>query len=65
MKIIQSSSRATTTVWQHHFDFVEKFGEKARWELHKNTTSRFQQILEAALENQQLFGHLTLISYTI
>ena len=31
-------------VWIHHMDTNEKYGEKARWELHKNATFCFEQI---------------------
>ena len=35
------------TVWMHHMADDKTHGEKARWEPHKNTTSYFEQILEA------------------
>ena len=32
----------------HYLDSNETLEENARWELHENTTHRFEQILEAA-----------------
>ena len=37
-------------------------GEKARWELHKNATCYFEQILEVTPYKQQLYSHLHPIS---
>ena len=34
-----------TTVWMHHMDADKTHREKARWKLHKNATSGFEQIL--------------------
>ena len=39
--------------------------EKAWWELCKNATSYFQQILEATPMKQQLYGYLPPLSKTI
>ena len=36
-----------TTVWMHHMDVYKLLGEKARWELHKNSTCYFEQIPQA------------------
>ena len=33
-------------------------GEKDRWELHKNDTYSFKQILEKHLTKKQLYSHL-------
>ena len=35
-----------TTVWMHYMDANKMQGVKARWELHKNDTCYFKQILE-------------------
>ena len=42
------------------------YGElKKRMELHKNVISYLEQILEAALQEKELHGHLTPITITI
>ena len=35
------------TVWMYHMNTNKTYREKAKWELHKNDTSYFKQILEA------------------
>ena len=42
-----SSSCVSTATWMHHMDTDKAYGEKAWWQLHKNTTSCIEQILEA------------------
>ena len=39
-------------------DTNETYSEKAWWQLHKNAASNIEQVLEAALTKQQLFGNL-------
>ena len=41
------SSGRVTTIWMHQMDADWLYGEKARWQLHKNTTSYIEQILGA------------------
>ena len=41
----QSVAGVHTTVWMNHMDVNKMLGEKARWELHKNAMSHFEQIL--------------------
>ena len=53
------------TVWMHYLDFSGSHEEKARWKIHKNVTSCFEQILEATHQNQQLYGLLPNILQTI
>ena len=48
MGILPSCSHVSTTVWLHHSDLNEMLGDKARWELHNDSTFCFEQILEAA-----------------
>ena len=43
----------------------ETLGDKARWELQKNATYYFKQILEAAHLIQKIYGHLFSISKPI
>ena len=38
-----------TNTWIHYLDTNKTHGEKARWELHKNSASCLEQILGAAL----------------
>ena len=63
MKILPSCSHFSTIVWLHHSEFNETLGEKARWELDKDTACYFEQILEAAAYKtaviQPLTSHLT------
>ena len=47
----------------HHQDVNETHGEKARWELHKNTTHYFEQILEAAPHKTIGCAHTYLLSH--
>ena len=42
------SVAVSTIVWLHHLDFNEILGEKARWDLCKDVVCCFEQILEAA-----------------
>ena len=46
---LPSCGFVSITVWRHHLDSNKKHGEKARWELYKNTMCYFDQILEAAV----------------
>ena len=43
-----SFGRVSTVVWLHFWESIETFGEKARWELHKDAKRCCEQILEAA-----------------
>ena len=64
--IFPSCSCDSTIVWLDHLDFNEIFGEKARWELHKDAVCCFEQILEAALQKTAAIWPLTSpISQTI
>ena len=36
------------TLWRHHLDSNETFGDKAWWELHKDAACCFEQIMKAA-----------------
>ena len=49
----------------HYMDANKTYGEKALRQLHKNTTSNIEQILEAAPTKQQLYGHRSPITKTI
>ena len=44
---------------------TKRMGKKAWRQLHKNATSNIEQVVEAALEKQQLYGHLPTIRKTI
>ena len=44
MEILPNCSHINTVVWLHHFNFNEVFGEKARWEQHKDAVSCFEQV---------------------
>ena len=46
----------------HYMDANNMHKEKARWELHKNATSYFEQILDAATKKPHLYGYFPLIS---
>ena len=46
MGFLPGCGYVSTTVWMHHMDTNKAHGEKARWELHKNAISYFEQILE-------------------
>ena len=49
MGILPSCRHVSTTVWLHHLDFNEMFGDKkARWEVHKGAECCFEQNLNAA-----------------
>ena len=47
MEILPSCGYVSTTVWLHHLD-NGMHREKDKWELCKNTTGCFEQILEVA-----------------
>ena len=47
MGFLPSCVCVSTIVWKHHMDTHKVHGKKARWELLKNTTNYFEQILEA------------------
>ena len=53
----------STTIWIHHLDTDKIHEEKAKWELHKNATCCFGQILEAEPNKIEavclLVSHLT------
>ena len=46
--ILPSCSWVSTIVWLHHWSSNETLGVKASWELHKDATYCFKQILKAA-----------------
>ena len=46
--MVSLPSRVSTTVRLHYKDFNETVCEKARWDLNKDTTCCFVEILEAA-----------------
>ena len=48
MRILSSCNCVSTTVCLHQIDFNQAFGEKAGWEIHKNVTYCFEQILNHA-----------------
>ena len=60
---LSTCSCVNTTVWIHYLYANEMNGEKARWELHKNATCWFKQVLEATPNKiaavQPLAFHLT------
>ena len=45
--VLPSCSYFHITIWVHHIDANKTHWEKANWELHKNATCYFEQILEA------------------
>ena len=47
MQFLPSNNRVDTAVWMHYMDANETYGEKAWWQLHKNTASNIEQVLEA------------------
>ena len=47
MQFFPASGRVNSTIWMHHIDADWAYWEKARRELHKNSTSYIEQILEA------------------
>ena len=49
----------------HHMDANKTFGEKSWWQLHKNSASNIEQVLEATPHKQQLYCHLLAITKTI
>ena len=52
-----SSGCVHTTVWMYDLDANETHGEKARWELHKNDTCDFEQILKASPHKTDVERH--------
>ena len=63
MQFLPNGSLVGPTVWLHDLDSNETLEEKARWELYKNATPCFEQILEPLptkkkKKEQQLYGHL-------
>ena len=46
-QFLQSSSRVDTAVWMHYMDANKTYGEKAWRQLHKNSASNIEQVLEA------------------
>ena len=59
VKILSSCSRVSTNVWMHHLKSIEMSGKKARWELHKNSASCFEQVLRAAVYKRVVVQPLT------
>ena len=49
MGILPNCNQVSTIVWLHYQDFNIAIWEQARWELHKDATCCFEQIVEAAL----------------
>ena len=47
MQFLPSSGRIDTAIWMHYLDAYKTAGEKARRQLHKNTASNIEQVLEA------------------
>ena len=47
MRFLSSCGCVNVTLWIHHMDTNKTSGEKARWELCKNTAYCFDEILEA------------------
>ena len=45
MGFLSSCSSNITSVWMHNMDTNKTHRAKARWELHKNATCHFEQIL--------------------
>ena len=61
-QFLPSSGGVSTIAWMHYLDSNKMYGEKARWEVNKNATCCFEQILEAALHQKAavwpLISHL-------
>ena len=49
----------STTAWMHHMDAYKTHEEKVRWQLHKNATSCFEQVLETTLHKTAAVQPLT------
>ena len=47
MQFLPGSGRIDTAVWMHYLDANKKAREKVRRQLHKNTASNIEQVLEA------------------
>ena len=47
-QFLPSSGRVDTAIWMHYMDANKTNREKARQQLHKNTTSNFEQVTVAA-----------------
>ena len=45
MQFLSSSGRIDTAIWMHYLDAKKTAGEKARRQLHKNTASNIEQVL--------------------
>ena len=48
MQFLPSSGRVDTAIWMHYMDVNKTYGEKAWRQLHKNSVSNIEQVLEAA-----------------
>ena len=47
-KFFPSSGRVDTAIWMYYIDANQRYGEKARRQLHKNAASNIEQVLETA-----------------
>ena len=47
MQFLPSSGHVDTAIWMHYMDANKMAGEKVRRQLHKNTASNIEQVLEA------------------
>ena len=45
-QLLSSSGHVDTTIWMHYLDTNKTAGEKARQQLHKNTVSNIEQVLQ-------------------
>ena len=54
-----SSGCVNSTIWMHRIDANKAYREKARRELHKNATSKMEQILEATSHKRVAIRPLT------
>ena len=57
-EFFSSSSRIRAIVWWHYLESKKTLEEKVRWELHKDVTYYFEQMLKVASHNQELYGYL-------
>ena len=46
-QFLPNSGRVDTATWMHYMDIDKRDGEKAWRQLHKNTASNFEHVLEA------------------
>ena len=60
-----SSSHVDIAIWMHNMDANKTYREKAWRQLHKNAASNMEQVLKAAPNKKQLYGHLPPITKTI